>query len=88
MSATAGFVLGARMREAVYINLGLLALKKCIEALNNKCDYVPYQVIKKHPLGVVVVPVMLVLLWSLVLLFSVLALVVACLCRINYLFMR
>jgi hypothetical protein len=73
MSATAGFVLGARMREAVYINLGLLALKKCIEALNNKCDYVPYQVIKKHPLVVVVVvAVMLVLFWSLVLLFCVL----------------
>jgi cytochrome c oxidase subunit IV len=73
MSATAGFVLGARMREAVYINLGLLALKKCIEALNNKCDYVPYQVI---------------LLWSLVLFFCVLALVVAGLCRSSSLFMR
>lgn len=39
----AGFVLGERMREAVYINLGLLALKKCIEALNNKLPYVPFQ---------------------------------------------
>ena len=46
--------MGERMREAVYINLGLLALKKCIEALNknNKAkatssrprdEYVPYQ---------------------------------------------
>ena len=39
----AGFVLGDRMREAVFINLGLLALKKCIEALNNKLTYVPFQ---------------------------------------------
>jgi hypothetical protein len=38
-----GFELGERMREAVYINLGLLALKKCIEALNNNSSYVPYQ---------------------------------------------
>jgi len=38
-----GFVLADRMREAVYINLGLLALKKCIEALNNKSKYVPFQ---------------------------------------------
>lgn len=37
-----GFALADRMREAVYINLGLLALKKCIEALNNKSSYVPY----------------------------------------------
>ena len=39
-----GFEMAERMREAVYINLGLLALKKCIEALNSKCSYVPYQV--------------------------------------------
>lgn len=38
-----GFELGRHMREAVYINLGLLALKKCIEALNVKASYVPYQ---------------------------------------------
>lgn len=38
-----GFEMAERMREAVYINLGLLALKKCIEALNSKCSYVPYQ---------------------------------------------
>jgi hypothetical protein len=44
MTATNGFVLGDQMREAVYINLGLLALKKCIEALNSKSEHVPYQV--------------------------------------------
>jgi hypothetical protein len=38
-----GFQLGDRMREAIYINLGLLALKRCIEALNNKSRYVPFQ---------------------------------------------
>lgn len=38
-----GFELGERMRETVYINLGLLALKKCVEALNNHQPYVPYQ---------------------------------------------
>ena len=38
-----GFELGDRMRETVYINLGLLALKKCVEALNNHQSYVPYQ---------------------------------------------
>lgn len=31
------------MREAVNINLGLLALKKCIDALNSNASYVPYQ---------------------------------------------
>ena len=36
---------GSNMREAVYINLGLLALKKVIESLNNGAHYVPYQVI-------------------------------------------
>jgi hypothetical protein len=38
-----GFEFGERMRETVYINLGLLALKKCIEALNNNSSYIPYQ---------------------------------------------
>uniref|UniRef100_A0A0G4FFH2 Kinesin motor domain-containing protein n=1 Tax=Chromera velia CCMP2878 TaxID=1169474 RepID=A0A0G4FFH2_9ALVE len=38
-----GFVLGRRMREAVHINLGLLALKKCISALNSGKSYVPFQ---------------------------------------------
>lgn len=38
-----GFELGTHMREAVNINLGLLALKKCIEALNLGTPYVPYQ---------------------------------------------
>ena len=42
-SNTTGYQLGERMREAVYINLGLLALKKCIEALNLKASYVPFQ---------------------------------------------
>lgn len=51
-----GFEMAERMREAVYINLGLLALKKCIEALNAKSTYVPYQVsffrlpIQSHPI--------------------------------------
>ena len=36
-----GFEMGDRMREAVYINLGLLALKKCIEALNNQVNIRP-----------------------------------------------
>lgn len=31
-----GYVVGDRMREAISINLGLLALKRCIEALNRK----------------------------------------------------
>lgn len=31
------------MREAVNINLGLLALKKCIDALNTDSQYIPYQ---------------------------------------------
>lgn len=38
-----GFEKADRMREAVNINLGLLALKKCIEALNQNMVYVPYQ---------------------------------------------
>ena len=40
MSEHHGHVLGQNMREAVYINLGLLALKKCIEALNKKVRWV------------------------------------------------
>jgi len=42
-SFSAGFQMHDRMREAVYINLGLLALKKVIEALNNRASYVPFQ---------------------------------------------
>ena len=38
-----GFVMGANMKEAVNINLGLLALKKCIGALNDGADYVSQQ---------------------------------------------
>lgn len=38
-----GFEMATHMREAVYINLGLLALKRCIEALNNRASYVPFQ---------------------------------------------
>ena len=37
-----GFVKSNRMREAVYINLGLLSLKQCVEALKNRKPYVPY----------------------------------------------
>jgi hypothetical protein len=32
------------MREAVYINKGLFALKKCIRGLNKRDEYIPYQV--------------------------------------------
>lgn len=38
-----GFQMATNMREAVYINLGLLALKRCIEALNNRSHHVPFQ---------------------------------------------
>lgn len=38
-----GFQMATHMREAVYINMGLLALKKCIEALNTRSYYVPFQ---------------------------------------------
>ena len=38
-----GFQMGANMKEAVNINLGLLALKKCISSLNEGATYVPYQ---------------------------------------------
>lgn len=38
-----GFEMATHMREAVYINLGLLALKRCIEALNNGASYVPFK---------------------------------------------
>ena len=37
-------VLGEQMREAVYINQGLFALKNCIRKLNEREDYIPYQV--------------------------------------------
>jgi len=40
---SAGFFLSDRMRETVNINLGLLALKKCIQALQSKASYVPFQ---------------------------------------------
>lgn len=33
---------GERMQEAIGINMGLLALKQCIRALNNKAKHVPY----------------------------------------------
>jgi hypothetical protein len=33
---------GVRMQEAIGINTGLLALKQCIRALNNKAQHVPY----------------------------------------------
>jgi len=36
-----GFVKSDRMREAVYINLGLMSLKSCVEALNQG-THVPY----------------------------------------------
>ncbi|KAL3803853.1 hypothetical protein HJC23_004015 [Cyclotella cryptica] len=36
-----GFVKSDRMREAVYINLGLMSLKSCVEALT-RGTYVPY----------------------------------------------
>ena len=38
-----GFQQSDRLREAVYINLGLLALKQCVKSLNNPAsNYVPY----------------------------------------------
>ena len=41
-SYSTDFVKSDRMREAVYINLGLMALKACVEALLSKAKYVPY----------------------------------------------
>lgn len=38
-----GYVMGTRMREAVFINTGLLALKQCIKDLNEGKAYVSYQ---------------------------------------------
>ena len=35
--------MGDRLREAVYINLGLLALKKCAVALRRGDEYIPFQ---------------------------------------------
>jgi kinesin family protein 5 len=43
LTENVGFEMGQHMREAVYINLGLLALKRCIEALNHRYSYVPFQ---------------------------------------------
>jgi kinesin family member 5 len=43
LTFSTGFEFSERMRETVYINLGLLALKKCIESLNNGHSYIPYQ---------------------------------------------
>jgi kinesin family protein 5 len=45
LSVKAGGFLEAdvRLKEAVNINLGLLALKTCIRHLVDKCGYVPYQ---------------------------------------------
>ena len=37
-----GFVKSDRMREAVNINLGLMSLKSCVEALHSGNAYVPY----------------------------------------------
>jgi hypothetical protein len=40
---SAGFVKSDRMREAVYINLGLLSLKSCVEALSQGgSQHIPY----------------------------------------------
>jgi len=39
-----GFVKSERMREAVYINLGLMALKSCVNALASASKYIPYQI--------------------------------------------
>ena len=38
-----GFKKNERLREAVNINLGLLALKKCVDAINSRALYIPYQ---------------------------------------------
>uniref|UniRef100_A0A7S2TR96 Kinesin motor domain-containing protein n=1 Tax=Lotharella oceanica TaxID=641309 RepID=A0A7S2TR96_9EUKA len=35
-------VTGEQLKEAVFINLGLLALKKCINALQNRQAFIPY----------------------------------------------
>lgn len=37
-----GFVKSDRMREAVNINLGLMALKSCVDALISKAKHIPY----------------------------------------------
>eukprot|EP00587_Corethron_hystrix_P002073 CAMPEP_0113327030 /NCGR_PEP_ID=MMETSP0010_2-20120614/18985_1 /TAXON_ID=216773 ORGANISM="Corethron hystrix, Strain 308" /NCGR_SAMPLE_ID=MMETSP0010_2 /ASSEMBLY_ACC=CAM_ASM_000155 /LENGTH=622 /DNA_ID=CAMNT_0000187697 /DNA_START=821 /DNA_END=2689 /DNA_ORIENTATION=- /assembly_acc=CAM_ASM_000155 len=37
-----GFVKSDRMREAININLGLFALKRCVEALKSDLPFVPY----------------------------------------------
>jgi hypothetical protein len=38
-----GFQLGEKMRDAVYVNRSLMALKKCIEALQNRSSHIPFQ---------------------------------------------
>ena len=43
MQTQLGFVKGAHMREAININLGLLALKKVIDARKENARYVPFQ---------------------------------------------
>ena len=37
-------VSGERMKEAIFINQGLFALGKCVDALNEEAGFVPYQV--------------------------------------------
>ena len=37
-----GFVKSDRMREAVHINLGLMALKNCVRAITSKQAHIPY----------------------------------------------
>lgn len=32
------------MKEAIFINQGLFALGKCVDALNEEAGFVPYQV--------------------------------------------
>jgi hypothetical protein len=36
-------VSGEQMKEAIYINQGLFALGKCVDALNDSASFVPYQ---------------------------------------------
>lgn len=43
MSEHHGLILGDQMREAIHINLGLLSLKQCVDAINRGASYVPFQ---------------------------------------------
>ena len=43
MSDHHGLVIGDQMREAIHINLGLLSLKQCVDAINKGNPYVPFQ---------------------------------------------